>query len=67
MDGTLDTTTTEPLAEGEQVVGEFEPSTCTHCGRLFQEGDSITLRGDGSIKQCQHWNLTPYIGNEEGQ
>lgn len=50
MDGTLVTGITDEDAQ-------IEPSSCIHCGRLFQEGDSITLRSDGSIKQCQHWNL----------
>lgn len=67
--GSPDTTTTEPsvweaLDKLDEILEDtntkFDPSVCEHCGRLFRPGDSITLRADGSIKQCVHWpDLTP--------
>lgn len=48
---------TQKVGSQPTTTTEFEPSPCEHCGRLFREGDSITLRGDGSIKSCEHWNL----------
>lgn len=59
-------TTIDGENTGYTFVGfcrEFEPSACENCGRLFFERDSITLRRDGSIKDCVHW---PIIKQEIG-
>lgn len=47
-------TLVDSVEEAHSII-KFEPSVCEHCGKEFHPQDSITMRRDGSIKECIHW------------
>lgn len=47
----------EEVPSTTEFEDKFEPSFCENCEKEFRVNDSITLRSDGSIIRCLHWNL----------